>query len=226
MDIATGTGLVAIKAAKLVGSEGQVVGVDISPGMLSQAKQKTEAAGLSNIEFLQADVETVNFPDNSFDVVLCCSALVYLRIIPAALRRWHRLLRPNGLIGFNGFAKATFVAGAVLRIAAKRQGVLLPIFNEVTGTTQRCYALLREAGFENIEVKTDQLGGYINLSQAQGQWESMLKNPLCHPLRQLSSAQLEQLKAECFTKLEALVTDKGIWNDITTFAAFGRKGVG
>ena len=50
LDIATGTGLVAIEAAQLVGSEGKVVGVDISTGMLDQAKRKIEAAGLSNIE--------------------------------------------------------------------------------------------------------------------------------------------------------------------------------
>lgn len=226
LDIATGTGLVAIEAAQLVGPEGRVVGVDISPGMLSQVKQKIEAAGLSNTEFLQADAETVNFPDNSFDVVLCCSALVYLRNIPAALRRWHRFLKPNGLIGFNASAETAFITGAVLTTVAKRHGIALPIFNEATGTAQKCYALLHEAGFKDVEMETDQFGSYISLSQAKGLWETILKNPLCHPLRQPSSEQLEQAKAEYFAELEALVTDKGIWNDITTFSAFGHKGVG
>ena len=40
---------------------------------------------------------------------------------------------------------------------------------------------------------------------------------------QLSPAQLEQAKAEYLAELEALVTDKGIWNDITTFFVLGRK---
>lgn len=227
LDIATGTGLVAIEAAQLVGSEGWVVGVDVSPVMLSQAKSKIEAAGLSNIEFLQADAETVNFPDANFDTILCCSALVYLRDIPAALRRWHQFVKPNGLIGINGFAEtAFFITGIMVRTVAKRYGVTLPVFNQATGTAQKCSVLLQNAGFKDIEVKIDQLGSYISLSQAQGQWEKMLKNPFCRPLRQLSAEQLEQLKAECFAELEALITDKGIWNDATTFSAFGRKGVG
>lgn len=226
LDIATGTGLVAIEAAQLVGPEGQVVGVDISPGMLSQAKQKTEAAGLSSLEFLQADVETVNFPDNSFDVVLCCSALVYLRNIPTALRRWYQFLKPGRLLGFNSFAETTFVATAVLVKVAKRYGIALSSPNKPTGTAQKCSALLQEAGFEDVEVKTEQFGSYISMSQAQGQWESALKNPHCHSLRQLSLEQLEQLKIDCVTELEALVTDKGIWNNITTFSTFGHKGVG
>ncbi len=42
LDIATGTGMVAIEAAQLVGSEGRVVGIDISDGMLSVARRKIE----------------------------------------------------------------------------------------------------------------------------------------------------------------------------------------
>lgn len=226
LDMATGTGLVAVEAVQLVGPEGRVVGVDLSPGMLSQAKSKVEPANLSNIEFLQADAEAINFPDNGFDTVLCCSALIYMTNIPASLHRWYQWLKPNGLLGFNGFAETAFTAGVVLRRVAKRYGVTLPIFNKATGTTQRCHALLLAAGFEDIQVKTDQFGSYISWSQAQGQWGKILKNPLCRPLQQLSAEQLEQLKAECIAELKALITDKGIWNDATTFSAFGRKGVG
>jgi IS605 OrfB family transposase len=75
LDIATGTGLVAIEAAQLVGSEGRVVGVDISTGLLEQAKRKAKAADVSNIELMLADAEALNFPNNTFDRVLCCSAL-------------------------------------------------------------------------------------------------------------------------------------------------------
>lgn len=70
LDVATGTGILAIAAAQLVGSEGKVVGVDISPGMLSQARQKIEAAGLQNIELIQVDADYLNFSDESFDAIL------------------------------------------------------------------------------------------------------------------------------------------------------------
>jgi ubiquinone/menaquinone biosynthesis C-methylase UbiE len=67
LDIATGTGHVAIAAAQLVGSEGRVIGIDISTGMLAQARQKAERLNLSNVEFQLADAEALDFPANSFD---------------------------------------------------------------------------------------------------------------------------------------------------------------
>ena len=147
--------------------------------------------------------------------------------ISAALRRWHQYVKPNGLIGFNGFAEtAFFITGLLMKTVAKRYGIILPSFNEATGTAQKCKALLQAAGFKDIQVQTDQFGSYISLSQAEGQWEKILKNPFCRPLQQLSAKQLEQLKVECFAELKELLMDKGSWNDDTTFSAFGRKAAG
>jgi SAM-dependent methyltransferase len=66
LDIATGTGHIAIAASQIVGSEGRVIGIDISAGMLEQTRNKVEALGLKNIEFQLADAELLNFPTNSF----------------------------------------------------------------------------------------------------------------------------------------------------------------
>jgi ubiquinone/menaquinone biosynthesis C-methylase UbiE len=59
--------MVAIEAAQIVGIEGRVIGIDISTGMIEQAKQKVETLGLGNVEFQLADGEALNFPENSFD---------------------------------------------------------------------------------------------------------------------------------------------------------------
>lgn len=225
LDIATGTGLVAIEVAQLVGSEGKVIGVDISAGMLDQAKRKIEAVGLSNIELRQADAEALEFLDNSFDRVLCCTALPLMTNLQATLRLWYRFLKPDGLIGLCVFAETAFVTGVVLQKVAQRYGVSL-IFNNLTGTEKKCYTLLQQAGFKDVEVKTAQYGGYISLSAAKKSWERSLNFPLCRPLEQLSTEQLQQAKADYFTQLEALETDQGIWNDITTFFVLGRKKAG
>ncbi|MGQ4648453.1 methyltransferase domain-containing protein [Lyngbya aestuarii] len=222
LDIATGTGLVAIEVAQLVGVDGQVVGVDISKGLLNQAKKKIKEASLNNIKLVLADAETLDFPDESFETILCCSALPLMTNVPADLCLWRRFLKQQGLIGLCVFAETAFVAGAVLQQVAKRYGVSL-LFSDLTGTEEKCHALLQEAGFEDIEVKTEQLGSYISLSQAKKTWDGSLNHPLCRPLKQLSPEQLEQVKVEYFAELEALVTDQGIWNDITTFFILGRK---
>jgi len=223
LDVATGTGLVAIETAQIVGSGGRVIGIDISGGMLKQAKLKAKAARLNNIEFQLADAETLDFADRSFDTILCSSALILMRDVPAALRRWHHLLKIGGLIGFHGFAATAFVAGVVLGKVARKYGVSLN-FNELTGTQEKCYTLLAEAGFVDLEVKSEQYGSYISLNQAKKTWVSSLKNPLCRHLQQLSPEQLAQAKVDYEAQLQALVTDKGIWDDVTIFFSFGRKG--
>ncbi|WP_026733786.1 class I SAM-dependent methyltransferase [Fischerella sp. PCC 9605] len=226
LDIATGTGMVAIEAAQIVGSEGRVVGVDISAGMLEQATRKIEALGLSNIELHLADAETLNFPANSFDRILCSSALIWMADIPATLRLWYQFLKPDGLIGFHGFADTAFIAGVVMKEVCKKYGVSLT-YNDITGTADKCYNLLASAGFEEIEVKVEQYGSYISLEQAKQMWMGGSNNPtpgqFPNPLSQLSSLALEQAKARFDAELEALVTDQGIWNDITVFFTFGRK---
>lgn len=150
MDIATGTGLVAIEAAKLVGSEGHVVGVDISNGLLKVAQQKI-SAGLSNIELVVADAENLD-PDNSFDRVLCCSALPYMTNLPADLRLWHRFLKPDGLIGLCGFAETAFVPGVVLKRVAQKYGVSL-IFSELTGTEKSATQCYKRQALRMLKLK-------------------------------------------------------------------------
>ncbi|MGB5595787.1 MAG: methyltransferase domain-containing protein, partial [Crocosphaera sp.] len=73
LDIATGTGLVAIEAAEKVGTDGFVMGVDIAELMLAKAKEKSQIMSLNNLEFIQADTEVLDLPKNSCEVILCCS---------------------------------------------------------------------------------------------------------------------------------------------------------
>ena len=87
LDLATGTAMVAIEAAKKVGSSGKVVAIDISSGLLSVARSKIAAAGLNDIIELQlADIETLSFAENSYDCISCCSALPLLTNVPADLK--------------------------------------------------------------------------------------------------------------------------------------------
>jgi len=87
LDIATGTGAVALKAAQSVGPTGDVLGIDVSSGMLDVARKKAGAAGVHNVEFRQADAEQIDLPRPSFDLIFCASGLVFMSDIAAALLR-------------------------------------------------------------------------------------------------------------------------------------------
>lgn len=225
LDIATGTGMVAIATAALVGDTGRVVGVDISSGMLEQARDKATALGLGQVEFQLADAESLDFPENSFDCVLCCSAFIWMTDLIAALQHWHRLLKPGGLIGIQAFADTAHIAGNVMQKVVHRYGISVTL-SQPTGTAEKCHDLLTAAGFERIEVKSRQHGGYLSLEQAKQLWRGAnhpMPGQFPNPLLQLSANQLSQAQAEYDYELKALVTESGIWNDITVLYGYGHK---
>jgi len=227
LDIATGTAMVAIAAAEVVGTKGEVMGIDISPGMLDQAKQKVKEFGLANVQFQLADAERLNFPVNSFDCILCSAALFWMQDISAALCHWYQFLKPGGLLGIHAFADTAFIGSVVVQKVLQKYGISLYL-NQPTGTKEKCYQLLEVAGYELIEIKCEQYGSYISLEQAKQMWvgsDAPAPRQFPNPLLQLSSEQLEQVKAEFELKLTALETAQGIWNDISVFFIFGRKPV-
>ena len=99
LDIATGIGEPAITAARKVGTNGYVLGIDISAKMLSIAKQRANSLGLENIiEFKEADAETIDLPASSFNAVLCRWGLMYLPNPSGALSNIHRTLVSDGYL--------------------------------------------------------------------------------------------------------------------------------
>ncbi|MCT7989426.1 class I SAM-dependent methyltransferase [Laspinema olomoucense] len=225
LDIATGTGLVAIEAAQIVGNSGSVVGVDLSEGMLRRSHSKIAAAGLTNIELKQADIETIQLPDNSFDRIFCCCGIPYISNIPHNLRRWYGFLKPGGIIALTGLAETASIFSNLLIKIATNYGLELPSWSEVTGTQKKCKNLLQTAGFEQIQITDEQFGHYLSLESAQNLWEMFINNPLTHInfVQHFNCEQLNAAQAQYFSHLETLVTKQGIWNDLTLYYMVGHK---
>jgi ubiquinone/menaquinone biosynthesis C-methylase UbiE len=220
LDIATGTGLVALDAAQKVGVEGKVIGVDISTGMLEQARQKQLNFGLQNVEFIEADVESIEFSDRSFDTIFCSLALCYLTDIPTALKKWYSWLKPNGILALNAWAEKAFPPSALFREVAQRYGIEIPNPHEPLGTLKKCYRVLHNAGFENIEVIQEQFGWYFvpDINSAEELWQINSKNVFGHQVFELSADELARCKAEYIAEVQALpTTAQGTWCDASIF---------
>jgi ubiquinone/menaquinone biosynthesis C-methylase UbiE len=106
LDIATGIGEPALMAASRVGPAGRVVATDISSQMLELARERATASGLTNVEFIEADAERLDFPDGSFDAILCRWGVTSLPDPSNALIAIRRMLTPGG-----SFATSIWEAG-------------------------------------------------------------------------------------------------------------------
>ncbi len=93
LDVATGTGFTALAFAPLVES---VVGLDVSSGMLEQARRQAGERGISNAVFQEGAAEALPFSDGHFDVVTCRLAPHHFLNIPKFLVETARVLKPEG----------------------------------------------------------------------------------------------------------------------------------
>jgi ubiquinone/menaquinone biosynthesis C-methylase UbiE len=225
LDIGTGTGHLAIAAAHTVGAQGRVVGIDISAGMLAQAHRKVDALGLCNIELQLADAELIDYPINTFDHILCANTFPWLADKAATLQLWQQLLKPGGQVAIHTPADTAYIGAVVLRRVLAKHGISLEASNRI-GSIQQCQNLFTNAGFENIEIKTEQHGNYTNLNLAIATWTGIITNPSAISLRisdnQLST-QLFQIKTEFEAELAALQTPQGIWDDLNTLYILAHK---
>lgn len=99
LDVGTGIGDVAFLVAERVGPQGTVTGVDMNPAMIDVARQRAQAAGITNVAFLQGDVSQVALSDQ-FDAVVGRAILMYIKDRAALLQRLSQQLRPGGIVAF------------------------------------------------------------------------------------------------------------------------------
>ncbi|MGK7941375.1 MAG: class I SAM-dependent methyltransferase [Crocosphaera sp.] len=227
LDMATGTGLVAIEAAKKVGVNGSVLGVDIAELMLQKAHEKAKILNLNNVDFLQEDIKKINLPSANFDVILCCAAMVIFNDIYSILTRCYHWLKPGGNLTFNYWSKNSFVEGYLLNKIAPKYNINFPHWHQKIGSKETCYTLLKNLGFKDIIIHQDQLGSYVNLEQVKNKWKMMINFPVSNdnlfPFQQLSPEKLETAKQDYYQELEKLATPQGIWNEIMTLTVIAKK---
>lgn len=95
LDVGCGFGDTAMKLARIVGPQGEVVGIDCCDAFLTAAEADREQAGLGNVHFLRGDAE-VSLPKGEFDFVFARFGTMFFANPVAGLRNMRRALRPGG----------------------------------------------------------------------------------------------------------------------------------
>ncbi|MGW6461904.1 methyltransferase domain-containing protein [Streptomyces sp. NPDC055078] len=97
LDIGCGPGTITADLAALV-PDGHVTGVDLAPDIVEQARALAAGRGLAHTDFAVADVNALDFPDGSFDVVHAHQVLQHVGDPVGALREMRRVCRPGGIV--------------------------------------------------------------------------------------------------------------------------------
>ena len=98
LDLACGPGLVSCEMAQMVGPNGYVTGVDISPDLLVEAKQAASSQGIENVSFVQGNVYELDLPENHYDFVYARFLFQHLEQPADALAQILRVLKPGGVL--------------------------------------------------------------------------------------------------------------------------------
>lgn len=100
LDIGCGCGWTTLRIARALGKNGRVTGVDLSTPMLARAEQRTREAGLDNVEFIRADVQTHDFARARFDLCTSRFGVMFFDDPVAAFTNVRSALNPDGRLAF------------------------------------------------------------------------------------------------------------------------------
>src|SRR2546428_7104341 len=98
LDLGSGAGTDSLVAAQMVGDEGGVTGIDMTPEMLAKAHAAAAELRIRNVEFVEAEAERLPFPDASFDVVISNGVIDLIPDKDAVFSEIFRVLKPGGRI--------------------------------------------------------------------------------------------------------------------------------
>ena len=107
LDVATGRGAVLFPAARAVGTSGSVIGIDLAEEMVYGTNAEIEQRRVRNASARAMDADDLTFPEASFDAITCAFSVFFLSDRDAALREFHRLMRPGGRLAVSIWGEET-----------------------------------------------------------------------------------------------------------------------
>jgi SAM-dependent methyltransferase len=215
LDLASGVGEPAIAIAEAVGPNGRVIGTDIGPGMIEFAAELARRKGLGNIDFRVADVESLPFPDNTFDVVSSRFGVMFFTDHVKAFRECLRVLKRGGRVAFVVWgSRDQLFLSATLGVISKYVEVPAPdpdaphafMFGEHGLLTSQ----LRAAGFADAreEVRTF-IGRWNGTPEQYWQQFTEVAAPFRPLIAKLTPDALAKVKNEVFANLRKLSDGAG-----------------
>ncbi len=196
LDVACGTGASALPAAQAVGPTGRVAGVDLAERLLARGREKARRQGLTNIEFLQADMTNLGYPDAHFDAVICVFGIFFVANMEAQVAELWRMVRPGGRLAVTTWGRGLFAPAyevwreEVRKIRPDLHTANLPWDRIITPEAVR--ALFRDAGVPKVEVVPED--GYQSLDAPEDLWTIVMGSGLRWTIDQMGREGAKQVQ--------------------------------
>ncbi len=164
LDVAAGYGEPSLTAARVAGPDGKVVATDIAAEMLAYGRERAEAAGLGNIEFVESDAVSLDFPADSFDAAVSRWGIIFEPDGEGAAERVRSFLEPGSRMAISSWGppeRVPFLAlamGTVMRrldVPPPPPGTPGPLSRP---TPEALGGLLEGGGFSEVEVEEAEVG--------------------------------------------------------------------
>jgi len=222
LDTATGTGWVASALAKKL-PRGQVTAIDLSEGMLAQARQKVQALGLKNVEFFSMDMTEMDFPDNRFDAATGAFCIFFINDMERQLAHMASKIKPGGKVAVTTFYDTAFspLDDAFLSLAESYGAEFPTKAWKKTATPEQCVTLFEKAGLKEASCEKRDQGYYL---ESPEQWWQIVWNGGFRGLvEQIPPEQRETFRREHLEEIKKFSTDKGLWLEMPVLYTVGIK---
>jgi SAM-dependent methyltransferase len=161
LDLGSGAGFDCFLAARAVGPGGKVIGVDMTPAMITKARGNAERAEVSNVEFRLGEIEHLPVADESIDVILSNCVINLSPEKSAVFREAYRVLRSGGRLAISDIVTKSALPAEVVadldQVAGCIGGAVSP--HEIE-------SMLEEAGFRDIRVNVMSDFGSMGVASA------------------------------------------------------------
>jgi len=150
VDLGSGAGIDAFLAARVVGPEGKVIGVDMTPAMLAKARANATRSGFMQVEFREGRLEALPVADSSVDAVMSNCVINLVPDKAAVFREIARVLKPGGRLAISDIVLDAALPEAIVDDVYAYVGC-------ISGAALRedYLAMLRKAGFDRVDIIKD-----------------------------------------------------------------------
>jgi ubiquinone/menaquinone biosynthesis C-methylase UbiE len=148
LDLGSGAGFDCFLAAKRVGNTGRVIGVDMTPEMVTKARANARRVGVANVEFRLGEIEHLPVPDATVDVVLSNCVINLSPDKAAVFRDAFRVLKPGGRVAISDVVAVRAMPRELSESVEALTGCVAG-----SATIDALRALLAEAGFDTVKIE-------------------------------------------------------------------------